>query len=99
MNNCLSLFYSSHPSSSSHLSTATLSSLVASPQLLQHPPVMATIADQANSLLDFNKKLDIELLDNVVNCMYRGQGPQVSELLFAFGYNFVAHSSSGVSHV
>lgn len=39
---------------------------------------MSTIAEQASSLLDFNKKLDIQLLDNVVGCMYRGQGPQVS---------------------
>ena len=39
--------------------------------------IMSTLAEQANSLLDFSGKLDIQLLDNVINCMYKGQGQQV----------------------
>lgn len=38
------------------------------------------IIDQANSLLDFNQKLDIGLLDGVVNIMYTGHGDAVSIL-------------------
>ena len=38
---------------------------------------MATLAEQAGKLLDFNQKLDITLLDNVVGCMYGGEGTQV----------------------
>ncbi|OAD61468.1 Exportin-1 [Eufriesea mexicana] len=37
---------------------------------------MATLAEQASKLLDFNQKLDITLLDNVVGCMYTGIGEQ-----------------------
>lgn len=37
---------------------------------------MATFADQAAGLLDFNKKLDIALLDNVVISMYTDVGDQ-----------------------
>ncbi|XP_042903085.1 exportin-1 isoform X2 [Parasteatoda tepidariorum] len=37
---------------------------------------MATMETQANSLLDFSQKLDINLLDSVVNCMYVGQGAE-----------------------
>ncbi|KAL0267451.1 UNVERIFIED_CONTAM: hypothetical protein PYX00_009718 [Menopon gallinae] len=37
---------------------------------------MATLADQASKLLDFSEKLDINLLDNVVVCMYNGAGEQ-----------------------
>ena len=39
---------------------------------------MATLTEQASKLLDFNQKLDITLLDNVVGCMYTGIGEQVS---------------------
>jgi hypothetical protein len=38
------------------------------------------ILDQANILLDFNQKLDISLLDNVINLMYTGHGDVVSFL-------------------
>lgn len=38
---------------------------------------MATIAEQASKLLDFNQKLDINLLDHIVGCMYSGIGDQV----------------------
>ncbi len=38
----------------------------------------ATLSEQAAKLLDFNQKLDINLLDNVVSCMYAGEGQQVS---------------------
>lgn len=42
------------------------------------PAVMTMLADHAaRQLLDFNQKLDINLLDNVVNCLYHGVGPQV----------------------
>ncbi|KAK0089721.1 hypothetical protein PV325_005868 [Microctonus aethiopoides] len=37
---------------------------------------MATLAEQASKLLDFNQKLDITLLDNIVGCMYDGMGDQ-----------------------
>ncbi|CAG0915869.1 unnamed protein product [Notodromas monacha] len=37
---------------------------------------MATLAEQAAKLLDFNQKLDISLLDTVVGCMYNGTGDQ-----------------------
>lgn len=37
---------------------------------------MATLAEQASKLLDFNQKLDITLLDNIVGCMYTGIGDQ-----------------------
>lgn len=38
---------------------------------------MATLSEQASKLLDFNQKLDITLLDNIVGCMYAGIGEQV----------------------
>jgi hypothetical protein len=36
------------------------------------------IIEQAKSLLDFNQKLDISLLDGVINLMYTGQGDAVN---------------------
>jgi len=33
--------------------------------------------EQAEKLLDFNQKLDINLLDSVVGCMYSAEGQQV----------------------
>lgn len=50
---------------------------------------MATLAEQASKLLDFDQKLDITLLDSIVGCMYSGAGEQVSlltsqALLFTF---------------
>lgn len=33
-----------------------------------------TLTEQATRLLDFNQKLDINLLDSIVNCMYNGDG-------------------------
>ena len=38
---------------------------------------MAVLAEQAGKLLDFNQKLDIQLLDNVVTSMYTAEGEQV----------------------
>jgi len=35
---------------------------------------MGTLADEASKLLDFNQKLDINLLDSIVTCMYTGDG-------------------------
>ncbi|OXB63045.1 hypothetical protein ASZ78_014812 [Callipepla squamata] len=41
------------------------------------PAIMTMLADHAaRQLLDFNQKLDINLLDNVVNCLYHGEGAQ-----------------------
>uniref|UniRef100_A0AAY4DS69 Exportin 1 n=1 Tax=Denticeps clupeoides TaxID=299321 RepID=A0AAY4DS69_9TELE len=41
------------------------------------PAIMTMLADHAaRQLLDFSQKLDINLLDNVVNCLYHGVGPQ-----------------------
>lgn len=37
---------------------------------------MANLTEQASKLLDFNQKLDIMLLDNIVGCMYSGIGEQ-----------------------
>lgn len=41
------------------------------------PTNMSTLGDQASKLLDFTQKLDINLLDNIVGCMYSGEGQQV----------------------
>jgi hypothetical protein len=41
---------------------------------------MATVIppnEQFKKLLDFNQKLDITLLDNIVECMYTGMGVEV----------------------
>ena len=38
---------------------------------------MGTLADEASKLLDFNQKLDINLLDSIVTCMYTGDGQRV----------------------
>ncbi|RXM97568.1 Ubiquitin carboxyl-terminal hydrolase 34 [Acipenser ruthenus] len=41
------------------------------------PAIMTMLADHAaRQLLDFSQKLDINLLDSVVNCLYHGEGPQ-----------------------
>ena len=40
---------------------------------------------EVNKLLDFNQKFDITLLDQVVNFMYQGHGPQV---IYVFLYFF-----------
>ena len=40
------------------------------------------IIEQAKSVLDFNQKLDISLLDGVVNMMYTGHGDAVSHSFF-----------------
>jgi len=46
------------------------------------PPVaMSTITvtqQHGQQLLDFSQKLDISLLDNVVGCLYNGEGQSVS---------------------
>jgi hypothetical protein len=38
---------------------------------------MTFTADHAMQLLDFSKKLDINLLDGVVDCFYNGAGEDV----------------------
>ncbi|XP_042636497.1 exportin-1 [Orycteropus afer afer] len=41
------------------------------------PAIMTMLADHAaRQLLDFSQKLDINLLDSVVNCLYHGEGAQ-----------------------
>lgn len=45
---------------------------------------MESLKAQAYVLLDFSQKLDINLLDNVVNCMYAGVGDEVNNNLLAF---------------
>lgn len=48
------------------------------------PAEMTMLADHtARQLLDFSQKLDINLLDNVVNSMYYDVGTQVSHILKA----------------
>ena len=42
---------------------------------------MATMTEQASRLLDFTQRLDINLLDSIVGCMYSGIGEQVSLFL------------------
>ncbi|XP_071785336.1 exportin-1-like isoform X1 [Asterias amurensis] len=37
---------------------------------------MATVTEQSGKLLDFSQKLDINLLDSVVGCLYNGAGTQ-----------------------
>lgn len=50
------------------------------------PAIMTMLADHAaRQLLDFNQKLDINLLDNVVNCLYHGVGPQVRKTISQTG--------------
>jgi len=44
---------------------------------------MPTVLDQANSLLDFSQKLDISLLDNVINSMYAGHGETVGDFVYS----------------
>ncbi len=39
--------------------------------------IIATAAEQASKLLDFNHALNITLLDSFVNCMYSGSGDEV----------------------
>jgi len=40
------------------------------------PAKMTQLTVEASRLLDFNQKLDINLLDNVIGCMYNGIGEQ-----------------------
>ena len=43
------------------------------------------LIEQAKSLLDFNQKLDISLLDGVINLMYTAQGDAVNiDLISSF---------------
>ncbi|XP_048405127.2 LOW QUALITY PROTEIN: exportin-1-like [Stegostoma tigrinum] len=39
-------------------------------------PTITTTDHPVRQFLDFNQKLDINLLGNVVNCLYHGEGPQ-----------------------
>lgn len=57
------------------------------------PAIMTMLADHAaQQLLDFNQKLDINLLDNVVNCLYHGVGPQVGHTyFFVLLHSFLCH--------
>ena len=46
--------------------------------------IIMHLIEQAKSLLDFNQKLDIGLLDGVVNIMYTEHGDIVSSLFVMF---------------
>jgi len=50
--------------------------------------------DQAAKLLDFSQKLDIGLLDNIVMCMYCGEGQQVCHLYYTVSFQQDRHSYS-----
>lgn len=53
------------------------------------PAAMTMLADHpARQLLDFSQKLDITLLDNVVNSMYHDIGSQVKSFLSAVVFIF-----------
>jgi hypothetical protein len=39
------------------------------------------LASEAARLLDFSQKLDIELLDNIISCMYNGTGDKVGKVV------------------
>lgn len=43
-----------------------------------------TLQQQASKLLDFNEKLDIDLLDNVVNLLYSGGTQEVCAILLLY---------------
>lgn len=49
--------------------------------VLSFEPNMTAIAEQASKLLDFSQRLDINLLDNVVSCMYSAEGQQVWQII------------------
>ena len=53
------------------------------------PPVQSVFADQAVQLLNFEQKLDINLLDSVVECFFGTVGPEVSffKLVLHANYN------------
>lgn len=64
------------------------------------PAIMTMLADHAaQQLLDFNQKLDINLLDNVVNCLYHGVGPQVCCEAFALLATLTVTQSMTLSYV
>ena len=42
---------------------------------------MALTAEQAMQLLDVSKKLEIGLLDRVVDCFYNGSGEEVGSIV------------------
>lgn len=72
--------YSAHPSLLLQASTVKCWSIC--PPRSSMPAEMTMLADHtARQLLDFSQKLDINLLDNVVNSMYHDIGSQVTALL------------------
>lgn len=48
-----------------------------------------TIIEHAKNLLDFNQKLDIVLLDKVVNLMYTEHGDIVRFIFFSLYYQLI----------
>lgn len=50
------------------------------------------LAEQASKLLDFSQKFDIQLLDQIVNCMYAGIGQQVCLFMAVCICVFVCHN-------
>lgn len=58
------------------------------------PAEMTMLADHpARQLLDFSQKLDINLLDNVVNSMYHDIGSQVCFMCFTFSQSSATFKS------
>lgn len=61
------------------------------------PAEMTMLADHpARQLLDFSQKLDINLLDNVVNSMYHDIGSQVCFMCFTFSQSATFKSLMGL---
>lgn len=64
---------------------------------------MTMLADHAaRQLLDFNQKLDINLLDNVVNCLYHGEGAQVMwiwHLCLLTVFNLITNQLSKINSI
>lgn len=60
------------------------------------PAAMTMLADHpARQLLDFSQKLDINLLDNVVNSMYHDIGSQVRVTFFPITGLFPHYRTNG----
>jgi len=60
-------------------------------QILFMPPITMSsvnLTEEAAKLLDFNQKLDINLLDNIVSMMYGGDGTQVNGKVYRYKFSF-----------
>lgn len=60
---------------------------------------MVFVTEQAMQLLDFSKKLDINLLDRVIECFYNGSGEEVCKAKLV-GNNYILLSFfAGISKI